>query len=69
MQHRYYRQLLEWFFAFASRKIVKQPNYQKVELHNATKTFIYQNEIAKFCIFNLIFVASLSFWDFCRSFS
>ena len=41
MQHRYYRQRLEWFFAFASRKIVKQSNYQKVELHNATKTSIY----------------------------
>ena len=69
MQHRYYRQLLEWFFAFASRKIVKLPNYQKVELHKATKTSIYQNEIANFCIINLIFVASLSFWDFYRSFS
>ena len=41
--------------------IVKQPNYQKVELHNATKTSIYQNEIAKFRIINLVFVASLSF--------
>ena len=61
MQHRYYQQLLEWFFTFASRKIVEQPNYQKVELHNATKTSIYQTEIAKFCIINLIFVASLSF--------
>ena len=40
MQHRYYRQLLEWFFALASSKIVKQPNYQKVEMHNATKTSI-----------------------------
>ena len=69
MQHRYYRQLLEWFFAFASRKIVKQFNYEKVEQHTATKTSIYQHEIAKFCIISLIFVASLSFWDFRRSFS
>ena len=61
MQHRHYRQLLELFFVFSSSKIVKQPNCQKVELHNATKTSTDQNEIAKFCIIDLIFVASLSF--------
>ena len=68
MQHRQYQQLFEKFFAFVSSKIVKHPNCQKIELQYAAKTSIYQNEIAKFCIINLIFVASLGFWDFCRSF-